>query len=166
MSDRLRDPSARGEVLALILEFAAESFDRVAIFMVRDDRALGMAQAGLERAGGPDEETFRAISFSAREPNWFRTVLDRREGVTAPPTNAGDHEFAALIGSTAAPEAYVAPIESSQQVVALVYADNLPDGAPIGETVALEIVLHEAGLALERALLERALAEAVKRDAS
>ena len=32
MSDRLRDPSVRGEVLSLILEFAAESFSRVAIF--------------------------------------------------------------------------------------------------------------------------------------
>jgi hypothetical protein len=53
MSDRLRDPSARGEVLSLILEFAAESFSRVAIFMVRDDEAVGMAQSGLARADGP-----------------------------------------------------------------------------------------------------------------
>ena len=43
---------------------------------------------------------------------------------------------------------------------ALLYADNLPEGLPIGDTTMLSIVLHEAGLALDRALLERALAEA------
>jgi len=166
MSDRLRDPSVRGEVLSLVLEFAAESFARVAIFMVRDDEALGMAQSGLELAGGPSNEDFCGISFPAREPRWFREVLDRREGVTSQPTDPGDYKLAALIGEASAAEAYVAPIESNQQVVAVVYGDNLPDGAPIGETDSLEIVLHEAGLALERALLERALAEASNRDGS
>jgi hypothetical protein len=160
MSERLRDPSVRGEVLALILEFAAESFARAAIFMLRDDDAIGMAQLGLGRAGGPDDEAFREISISAREPAWFQEVLERREGIKAPPRNAGDRELAVLLGSAVPREAYVAPIESSQQVVALVYVDNLPGDEPIGETTSLEIVLHEAGLSLERALLERALAEA------
>jgi hypothetical protein len=163
MSDRLRDPSARGEVLSLILEFAAESFSRVAIFMVRDDEAVGMAQSGLARADGPGDEAFREISITAREPAWFHAVLDRREGVRAPPGNEGDRKLAALLGSAVPREAYVAPIESSHRVVALVYADNLPGDAPIGDTISLEIVLHEAGLALERALLERALAEATDR---
>jgi len=38
--------------------------------------------------------------------------------------------------------------------------DNLPGGGCLGETQALEVVLHEAGLALDRAALERQLAEA------
>jgi len=54
----------------------------------------------------------------------------------------------------------VAPIESGDRVVALLYADNLPAEQPIGDSSALEVVLHEAGLALDRAVLERALAEA------
>jgi len=162
MSDRLRDPSARGEVLSLILEYASELFGRVAIFMVRDDEAVGMAQVALERAGGPQDEEFRAIRIAAAEPAWFRAVLQRREGVRAAPSNEGDRRLALLLGSAVPPEAYVAPIESSHRVVALVYGDNLPGGDPIGETASLEIVLHEAGLALERAVLERALADAAR----
>jgi hypothetical protein len=40
------------------------------------------------------------------------------------------------------------------------YADNLATRRPLGDTSALEVVLHEAGLALERAVLERALEQA------
>ena len=132
--------------------------------MVRDDVAVGMAEAGLARADGPSGDAFREISIPADEPAWFRAVLERREGIKAPPGNAGDRDLAALLGSQAPREAYVAPIESSHRVVALVYVDNLPEGEPIGETTSLEIVLHEAGLALERALLERALADAAEPD--
>jgi hypothetical protein len=164
MSDRLRDRSVRGEILSLILEFAAESFSRVAIFMVRDDLAVGMAEAGLPRADGPAGDAFREISIPSEEPAWFQAVLDRREGIKAPPGNEGDRALAALLGSEVPREAYVAPVESSHRVVALLYADNLPGDEPIGETTSLEIVLHEAGLALERALLERALADAAERD--
>jgi hypothetical protein len=44
-------------------------------------------------------------------------------------------------------------------VVAILYGDNLPTRALLPDTGALEVVLHEAGLALERSLLERTLAE-------
>jgi len=40
-------------------------------------------------------------------------------------------------------------------VVAVLYGDNLPDEKPIGDTEALEIFLSQAGLAMEKALLER-----------
>lgn len=159
-SNRLRDPSAQGEVLALILEFAAKAFERVAIFMVREEQAIGMVQSGLAAAGGPGDREFQEIAVPAGEPAWFRVVLESRDGVKAPPTNDADRALALRLGSRAPAEAYVAAIESSHHVVALVYVDNLPSGAPIRETAALDIVLHEAGLALERALLERALADA------
>ena len=41
----------------------------------------------------------------------------------------------------------------------MTWADNLPGGLPLSDTSALEVVLHHAGLALDRAVLERALAE-------
>jgi len=159
-SARLRHPSSRGEVLPLVMRFAAEGFSRVAMFMLRDDLAVGIAQIGLSAAGGPDDAALQRLRIPAAESAWLRAVCERRAPVRGAPSNDGDRRLALLLGDAPALEAYVAPIESGERVVAILYADNLPSGAPIGDTTALEVVLHEAGLALDRAVLERALAEA------
>jgi hypothetical protein len=164
-SARLRHPSSRGEVLPLVMRFAAENFSRVAMFLLRDDLAVGIAQIGLSAAGGPDDAALQRLRIPAAESAWLRAVCERRAPVRGAPSNDGDRRLALLLGDAPALEAYVAPIESGERVVAILYADNLPSGAPIGDTTALEVVLHEAGLALDRAVLERALAEAETHDA-
>jgi hypothetical protein len=160
VSARMRDPSSSGEVLTHVLHFAAEMFSRVAMFMIRDETARGIAQVGLPKAGGPDGRGLRGVILPHREPAWFRRALDSHGPVCAAPSGDGDQRLAVLLGNAIPDEAYVAPIESGEQVVALLYADNLPGDEPIGDTSALEVVLHEAGLALDRAWLERALEEA------
>jgi hypothetical protein len=155
----LSDASTRGEVLPLVIRFAAEIFSRVAMFMVRGDVILGMAQSGLDRAGGPDDAGLRELSFSRHECDWFRTVLENRCPTRSSVSRSGDRELASCLGDSVPKEVYVAPIESSGHVVALLYADNLPEGNPLGDSQALEVVLDHAGLALERAVLERTLAE-------
>lgn len=159
LSARLRERADRGEVLPAVLEFAAEQFRRVALFLVRENDAVGMAQRGLTGAGGPDDSGIRALALPARDPAWFRAVLERGSPVRAAPSDDGDLRLAALLGGTPAEEAYVAPLESGDRIVALLYADNLPEGSALGDTTALEVMLHEAGLALDRAALARQLAE-------
>jgi hypothetical protein len=160
VSERLRNPSARGEVLSLVLEYAAEMFGRVAIFMVRDEVAVGMAQHGLPPTGGPDDAALREILLAPDAmPELFAAVLDRREAIRAKLSGPREREFAARLGAAAPGEVYAAPIESGGSVVALVYADNIPDEKPLPDTTAFEIVLHEVGLVLDRAVLERTLAE-------
>jgi hypothetical protein len=159
VSAELREAAPRGEIIPVVLRFAAEHFARVALFLVRDELAVGMAGRGLERAGGPDEATLRDLMIRADEPAWFRRVAESRASVRGPASDDGDRRLAALLGDAPPAEAYVAPLESGGQVVALLYADNLPDGGPLPETAGLEIVIQEAGLILDRAALERQLAE-------
>lgn len=160
-SECLRDQVAPGEILTLVLDFAAKIFSRAALFMLRDEVIEGIAARRLDRAGGPGEQALRTLRLTASErPELFQRVLAERSALRTAPATARDRAFAARLGTRAATELYLAPIESAGCVVALLYADNLPGGEPIGDTNGLEIVLHEAGLALDRASLERALSGA------
>jgi len=159
VSERIRDPANHGEVLKLVLEFASESLSRVAMFMVRDEMVVGIAQIGLPRGGGPDDARFREIEMPAAEVEWFKAVLEARSSLRSPVTGDGDRALAGRMGDREPAEAYVAPILSGGRVVALLYADNLPGDESVGDTSVIEIALHEAGLSLERALLARALAQ-------
>lgn len=155
----LTEASSRGEVLPLVIRFAAQVFSRVAMFMVRDGTAVGIAQAGLPLAGGPADAELRELAFRCADSSWMAMVLEQGKAVRGAPGNEGDRQLASLLGSESPNQAYLAPIESTGQVIALLYGDNLPDQAPLGDTSALEVVLHHAGLALDRAALERALRE-------
>lgn len=155
----LTEASSRGEVLPLVIRFASEVFGRVAMFMVRDGTAVGMAQHGLPAGGGPDDRELRELAFPCSASSWLGMVLEQGKAVRGAPGNDGDRDFAGLLGERVPAQAYLAPIESTGQVIALLYGDNLPEDGPLGDTSALEVVLHHAGLALDRAALERALRE-------
>jgi hypothetical protein len=159
-SARMRERARQGEVLSNVLSFAAQTFSRVALFMLRDESLVGIAQIGLGKAGGPDDAALRDVHLPARESSWVRRVLDTLEPVRGRPVDDGDHRLCVMLGNEAPPEAFVAPLESANRVVAILYADNLPSRLLLPDTGALEVVLHEAGLALDRTLLERALAAA------
>jgi hypothetical protein len=54
------------------------------------------------------------------------------------------------------------PLVSNERVAAILYGDN-PSGRALGSTDTLEIFLQQAGLAMDRVLLERKLEEARRR---
>jgi hypothetical protein len=156
-SARLRDPASPSEVLRIVLEFGGRHFDRAAIFWLRDGEAQAMGQLGLPATGGPDEAALRELCIPADAPESFRKVLASRAPLRLVPEEAGDLALSAQLGAAPPPEFYVAPVESGEEVVALLYADNAVTRRPLGDTSALEVILHEGGLALDRAVLERAL---------
>lgn len=151
LSQRLRNPQQE-DVLSLVLDFAAETFERVAVFMLRDDQALGMVGRRLPAGSS----ALSQICWEPRQlPELLRSALEEKAGIHGNLADPGNEGLFALLGEAAAP-AYAAPIESGGCVAALLYADS-GAGRALADTTALEIVLHEAGLALDRALLERTL---------
>ena len=71
----------------------------------------------------------------------------------------GIGEAGKRLGGLEPSEVFVAPIISSGRIAAILYGDNVPELRDIGDTESLEIFLAQAGLAMEKALLERRLSE-------
>ena len=144
-------------MLRLVLDFAGRHFDRSLVFWVREGEAHAMAQRGFAAAGSPEDAALSGASVGADALPAFRKVLDARAPARMAVTGPEDAAFLTRLGVAAPAELYVAPIESGDQVAALLYADNQPSARPLGDTSAIEVIVHEAGLALDRAVLERAL---------
>ena len=156
-TSRLREASMRAEVLAVVIDSAAQLFRRVAMLMVRDGTVTGIAQHQLSVCGGPDDDGLRRFEMPIEDSQWLRRVLADRAPIRSAPDGEGDLRLAAALGDRPAAEAYLAPIERSGRVVAIIYGDDLPGGGSASDSSALEVVLHHAGLALDRTAQQRAL---------
>ena len=94
------------------------------------------------------------------ESSLFSQVIEVRMPLKIKPAdNRWNRYLMQKLGGAEPVEVFVGPIVSEDKVVALLYGDNLPDKKPIGDTESLEIFLSQAGMAMEKAILQRRLME-------
>lgn len=154
---KLQAASKRGEILPVVLAFGAELFARVAILIVRDESVFAIAEQGMEALEVDLLDSKPPIRLQALDAGWIRDVLASRDPVHGPPATAADRELLVRFGKAMPETAYLGPIESGGSIIAMLYGDQAGTALPLPDTSGLEVVLHHAGLALDRAALERAL---------
>ena len=156
MLQELNNPSLGGGIILLILRFASELMNRAVILLVKDEEIVGLGQFGIELKGESADVRVRNTKISKDEDHVFTEALQsfspyRRE----PRETEWNKYFFEQLGGDRPSEVFVGPLISEGRVVAVLYGDNLPENKPIGDTESLEIFLSQAGLAMEKALLER-----------
>jgi hypothetical protein len=163
MFDELRFPTATAEVTLLILRYASEVVNRAILFMVKKDEVRGLGQFGIELNGRSADQLVRHIKIPLSKPSLFNSVIGiRRSYVGHLEQNECNSYLAAELGG-AMPEMVLAiPLIVEDKVALIVYGDNLPERKPIQGIDTLEIFMNQAGMALEKALLEKRLAELQK----
>jgi hypothetical protein len=157
MLQELQNPSLGGGIILLVLRFASELMNRAVIFLVKEKEIVGLGQFGIECSGEPADARVRRMKIPRAEESVFTRVLT---DMTPLKLRLGDGLWDAYLKAQLGGEPagiFLGPIISEGKVVAVLYGDNLPERKPIGDTEALEIFLSQAGLAMEKALLERRL---------
>jgi hypothetical protein len=163
MFDELRFPTATAEVTLLILRYASEVVNRAILFMVKKDEVRGLGQFGIELKGRSADQVVRSIKIPLSKPSVFLPVIEtRRSYLGKLEPNECNSYLAAELGGTM-PEAVLAiPLVVDGKVALIVFGDNVPEEKPIRGMDTLEIFMNQAGMALEKALLEKRLAELQK----
>jgi hypothetical protein len=156
----LQEASSRGEILPVVLDFASEIFTRAAILVVRDDDVFAVAGRGISTLEVDPLRSASPVTIPTPASGWIRRVLDSGEAFVGAATEDSDRLLLECLGGEVPKRAYLGRIESGDVVTAMLYADQSTSEAPMPDTHALEVVLHHAGLALDRVALERALWEA------
>ncbi|HEX9114128.1 MAG TPA: DUF4388 domain-containing protein [Nitrospirota bacterium] len=163
MFDELRFPTATAEVTLLILRYASEVVNRAVLFMVKKDEVRGLGQFGIELKGKSPDQVVRNIRVPLNKPSVFLTAVEtRRSYLGRLEPNECNTYLATELGGELPKAVLTIPLIVDGKVALIVYGDNLPEGKPIRGTDVLEIFMNQAGMALEKALLEKRLAELQK----
>ena len=122
----------------------------------------GVGQFGLlhQDGLGPDQR-IRKIRIPAHEPSVFFEVIEKMHTYRGrlKPCRWNDY-LSRQLGGGVPNEVVAIPIVADGMIVAVFLGDNLPDDHPIGSIQGLEILMIEAGLAMERKLLRARLIQA------
>ncbi len=150
----LRGPSFGGEITAWLLRHASAIVRRCVLFSYSRDWIRAMGQVGIapDRSG---EDEISMVRIPANEPSVLQLVAESRESYRGELRRSTWNEYLAIeLGGLVPPEVVVVPMMVNGNVVALLYGDNLPSGEAIGPIDALELLMLQAGLAMEKTTLE------------
>lgn len=158
MLQELNNPSLGGGIILLVLRFASELMNRAVIFFVKGDEIIGLGQFGIEAGEESADTLIRQIKIPAKSQSVFSEAMTTQTPRHAKFSDSEwDRYLIDKLGGQTPADAYIGPILSEGNVVALIYGDNLPKQEVVGDTESFEIFLSQAGMAMERALLERRL---------
>ncbi|MEW6757046.1 MAG: DUF4388 domain-containing protein [Acidobacteriota bacterium] len=152
----LASPKESSEISLLVLRLAAEYFDRAILFLVRREAYIGLG--GFGETGDPElmMAKVRRLKIPSGAGSFLDgavadrlTVLKAREDLSAV-----DRDFTAAIGAIEPHRLAAIPMVSRGRVIALLYGDSGRGSEELPDLTGMEIFMAQAGLAMEKALLE------------
>ena len=155
----LASPRESSEISLLVLRLAAEYFERAILFLVKKDEIIGLG--GFGETGDPEMmmQKVRRLRIPVGVGSLFDEAVEARNTCLKSREHFSevDKDFAQALGSKRVRQVVAIPMISRGRVVALLYADNALSGDPLPDLSGIEIFMAQAGLAMEKALLERQL---------
>lgn len=158
LTHELRFPNSISEITLLILRFASDIFQRGVLFMINKDEIVGQGQFGIDIEQA--DERVRSMKFVLNKSEFFKKIVEANYFYKGSMEKDDITELMIReFGGGWPPEVGVFPIIAEGKTSALLYCDNFPSGDAIGSTEGLEIFISQAGMALEKSLLQRKIQE-------
>lgn len=156
----LINPQNKEAITLLVLRYASELFGRAILLLVTRDEFVGLGGFAPDITNDEFVRFVRTVRLPIGESRGLAEVV-RSRSARRRPLNATPAEvaFAQKMGMNPEQLTFAAPIVSGDRVPAILLGDNHRSGKEIGDTQGLEIFLLQAGLAMERTLLERRVKE-------
>lgn len=155
----LANPQESSEISLLVLRLASEYFERAVLFLVKRDEIVGLG--GFGDTGDHENmiQKVRRLRIPVGAGSSLDDVLASRASLQRSQAEARDvdRDFHDAIGAYTPRTFTYIPMVSRGRVIAALYADNAVTNAPIPDISGMEIFMAQAGLAMEKALLERQL---------
>jgi len=158
---QLRSPSFTGEITLMILRFATRVVNRGILCHVSPSGIIGIGQFGLARKSESTESVdrrIRSMCIPLNEPSVFMEVFETMHSYQGRLRSSWwNDQLVRFLGGPAPTEVIVIPIIVDGMIEGMFYGDNVPHDRAIGPVHTLELLMIEAGLAMEKTLLRSRL---------
>ncbi len=158
---QLRSPSFTGEITLMILRFATRVVNRGVLCHVAPRGITGIGQFGLARHSESTDSVdrrIRSMAIPLNGPSVFMEVFETMHSFQGPLKKCWwNDQLVRFLGGPAPTEVIIIPIIVDGMIQGLFYGDNVPHNRAIGPVHALELLMIEAGLAMEKTLLRSRL---------
>ncbi len=158
---QLRSPAFTGEITLMILRFATRVVNRGVLCHVSPKGITGIGQFGLARRAESTESVdrrIRSMAIPLTEPSVFMEVFETMHSYQGRLKRSWwNDQLVRFLGGPAPAEVVIIPIIVDGMIQGLFYGDNAPYDRAIGPVHALELLMIEAGLAMEKTLLRSRL---------
>lgn len=154
MISELAQAESGNEIILMLLRLASEIMPRGVIFAIKPNQLFGLGQFGLEKFIPQPMKVVKGLTLNIKGK--VEEVIETGYPYRGEPP--GDEIFELLfqkLGGGKPTEIFLSTISSGNKPLVLFYGDNLPEKTAIRDTDALEIFFTQAGLAMERLLLEK-----------
>lgn len=155
----LASPHESSEISLLVLRLAAEYFERAVLFLVKKEEIIGLGGFGETGDMEMMMQKVRRVRIPVEADSVLGETIRSRTTVRRLEPNYTDidRDFGEALGTHLPPEMVVIPMVSRARTIAILYSDNAVSKQVVPDISGIEIFMAQAGLAMEKALLERQL---------
>lgn len=145
-------------VSTLVMKVSREFFERALLFLIRNEEVRGLAGFGPAGSGENVNMVARQLVIPLKEPSVFLEVVSSgKPWHGALPDAAWSQYLMGRIGRFRSSHVSVVPLVAHRDTIAILFGDCPETGRKPERLEAFELFVHQAGIAMENALLQRKL---------